>query len=175
MLNLPLHPLIVHVPLVFAGLAPIVIAVVVWGRWRGRFGRGGWITVLATTAVLAAASFVAVKTGQNEEETVEEVVADAPIHTHEERAEAFLWLTAGTLGLVVLASLMRRDRIERAVGLVALAASLVTVVGAIYVGHSGATLVYRHGAAGAYVTADSATGAETAAPESREHRDDDER
>jgi hypothetical protein len=29
MLNLPLHPLIVHVPLVFAGPVPIVIAVVV--------------------------------------------------------------------------------------------------------------------------------------------------
>lgn len=92
--------------------------------------------------------WVALQTGQAEEEKVEEVVSENAIETHEEAAEGFLVAT-GMVLLLASAGLLRGRPGTVARGLATL--GTVALIGAGYnVGHSGGALVYSEGAATAY-------------------------
>lgn len=148
--NLPLHPMIVHAPLVLAVAAPIVIGVV-WWLSRDRVGRGrhSWIVPIVV-ACLAASSVVAVRTGETEEEFIEEIVAESAIETHEEAGEFFMWSTIALLALSLAAPLARAPRWRKGFQAATLAAAVGVGALAFSVGHSGGELVYEHGAAAAY-------------------------
>lgn len=148
MLPEPLHPAVVHFPVVLAVLLPIFALAALWTIRRGTTWRRAWAVPVAVAAALAVSSWLAVKTGEAQDERVERVVAEQPLETHEESAELFLTLSAG-LALVVAAGLLggTPGRIAR-VAATAGAAALVLV--ALRVGHTGGQLVYRYGAASAY-------------------------
>jgi hypothetical protein len=99
-------------------------------------------------AALSLSSWVAVETGEGEEEKVETVVAESAIHQHEEGGERLLVLS-GVLLLVTAGGLLggAPGRIAR-LGAIAGALALAAVVA--QVGHTGGQLVYRDGAASAY-------------------------
>lgn len=156
MLPDPLHPAIVHFPIVLAVLLPIFALGALWTIRKGTAARRAWGVPLALSAALSLSSYVAVQTGETQDERVESVVSAQPLETHEDAAELFLTLT-GVLVVVAVAGLMpgfagRSARILATGGAVAL------VGVALNVGHSGGELVYRHGAASAY-TDSVATGA----------------
>lgn len=150
--NLPLHPLVVHVPLVLAMLLPVVIAVILIGDRRGRLGRTSWWTAVAAAALLFVGSLVSVNTGGREEERVEAVVAESAIEQHEERAETFTWAGGITLALLFAVPLFRSPKTRRRLGTAGLVAAVAAGILAIRVGHSGGSLVYVHNAGAAYVT-----------------------
>lgn len=155
MFGLPLHPIVVHFPIVFSVLLPISILVALWAIRKGTTPRKAWTVPLAMAAALALGAFVATRTGENEEDQVERVVAKGAIHGHEEAAERFLTLS-GVL-LVVAAAGLLPGTAGRAARMVTAAGALGLVGAGIQVGHSGGTLVYREGAANAYTgPADSA-------------------
>ena len=155
MFGLPLHPIIVHFPIVFSVLLPISVLVALWAIRKGTTPRRAWAVPLAMAAALALSAFVATRTGENEEDRVERVVAKSAIHGHEEAAERFLTLS-GVL-LVVAAAGLLPGTAGRAARMVTAAGALGLVGAGIQVGHSGGTLVYREGAANAYTgPADSA-------------------
>lgn len=150
MLPQPLHPAIVHFPIVFAFLLPLVAAGALWTIRRGARATRAWSVPLALSAGLALSSWVAVQTGEAQEDRVEPVVAESAFESHEEAAEVFLAASA-VLVLIAAAGLApgfigRSARVASTVGAVAL------LVGAARVGHSGGQLVYQHGAATAYTT-----------------------
>jgi uncharacterized membrane protein len=146
----PLHPAIVHFPIALALLAPLV-AVIVGLAIRGRaVDPRGWALVVAFQALLAGSAWLAVETGEHEEERVEEVVAERHIEEHEEAAERLLALAAAAL--VVSLAGVATGRLGTAARVATVAVGAVVVAGAIAVGHSGGELVYRHGAAGAYAS-----------------------
>ena len=152
---LPLHPVVVHFPIVLAVLLPISAAWALWAIRKGTTPRRAWSVPTAMAAALALSALVAVKTGEAQDERVERVVAEQPLEAHEEAAETFLALSGG-LALIVAAGLLR----GRAGGLASVlggtgAAALVAV--AVYVGHSGGKLVYQYGAASAYTGANART------------------
>ena len=149
---LPLHPVVVHFPIVLAVLLPISAAWALWAIRKGTTPRRAWSVPTAMAAALALSALVAVKTGEAQDERVERVVAEQPLESHEEAAETFLALSSG-LALIVAAGLLRgrAGGIARVLG-GAGAAALVAV--AVYVGHSGGKLVYQYGAASAYTTPD---------------------
>ena len=149
--NLPLQPMLVHIPLAVAFLLPIVVVVMLVGHSVGRLGRGGWITVSAITAVLLVSSIVAQRSGEAEEERVEGLVSERVLETHEERGEVFTWTVAALFALTALIPLTARKKLREGGGLAALALSIVVAVLALRVGHAGATLVYQEGAPMAYV------------------------
>lgn len=151
MQGLPLHPIVVHFPIVFSVLLPISVLVALWAIRKGTTARKAWSVPLAFAAALALSAFVATRTGENEEDRVEEVVVRSAIHGHEEAAERFLVLS-GALLLVAAAGLLPRT-VGQAARMVTAAGAVGLVVAGIQVGHSGGTLVYREGAASAYVTA----------------------
>jgi uncharacterized membrane protein len=168
MLPDPLHPAVVHFPIVFTVLLPFLAAGALWAVGRGARPRMAWAVPVSVAVALTASSWVAVETGEREEDKAERVVAESALHQHVEDAERFL-LLSGVLLAVCAAGLLRGApgrvaRVGATVGAVGLAA-----LGA-RVGHSGGNLVYRDGAASAY-TRTAETAKAVASPEGVEHDD----
>lgn len=143
----PLHPAVVHFPVVLAVTLPLVILVALWMRRRPE--SRAWMWVVLTAFVLAATTWFALETGEREEERVEHVVAESRLERHEEAAETFLSLVAATLIVALLG--LAPGRVGSAARGVTVAASLIVLVAGWRVGHSGGELVYREGAATAYI------------------------
>ena len=145
----PLHPAIVHFPIVLAVLAPICAAATVWAIHSGRLTRRSWIGIVVLQIALVCTGWAAIETGEREEERVERVVAERHIEAHEEAAERFLVLAALVLPLAAAGLLAGRiGSVSRALT-VALSVAALGLAGSV--GHSGGELVYRHGAAAAYL------------------------
>ena len=162
--NLPLHPVVVHVPLVLAMLLPVVVAAILIGDRRGRLGRTSWWTAVATAGLLFVGSLVSLNTGGREEERVEAIVAESAIERHEERAETFTWAGGATLLLLFAVPLFRSPKTRKRLGTAGLVAAMAAAALAIRVGHSGGTLVYVHNAGAAYVTDATGGGMRAAVP-----------
>jgi uncharacterized membrane protein len=146
----PLHPSLVHFPIVFAVLLPLVAIGALWMIRRGAAARRAWLLPVALAGALTLSAFLAVQTGKAQEERVEDVVGRQPLHSHEESAELFMVLS-GVLVVVTAVGL--------APGLAGRAARIVATLGAFgllgagyNVGRSGGELVYQHGAASAYAS-----------------------
>lgn len=169
----PLHPAIVHFPIVLAVLAPMVAAAVSWAIHLGWTSRRTWGLVLALQILLAGASWIAVETGEREEDRVERAVAERHIEDHEETAERFGVLTALVVPLAAFGLLAGPVGSISRVLTIALAFAAMLAVGAT--GHSGGELVYRHGAAAAYAQSASDDPGADATPvaRGREYDDDD--
>lgn len=149
MLPDPLHPAIVHFPVVLATILPLVALLGFLAVGRGTAPRKAWGYVTLAAFLLFASAFVAVKTGENEEDRVEEVVDHDTIHEHEEKGER-LQLMAG-IGLLVIAAGLSGGGLGRIARPIGLLASLAIAGQAYLTGDSGGELVYKHGAAAAYV------------------------
>jgi uncharacterized membrane protein len=149
MLPDPLHPAVVHFPIVLMILLPVIAAGALWAIRRGSSPRLAWGAPFAFAVALTLSAWVAVETGESQEEKVEDVVAEAPRHAHEESAEQFLILS-GVLLLVTGVGLFR-GRLGGAARLAATAGALGLVAVGARVGHTGGKLVYQYGAASAYV------------------------
>jgi len=150
MLPNPLHPAVVHFPVVLAFLLPLFVGGALWAIRRGANARRAWLVPLAVAVALSLSAWAAVQTGGAQGERVERVVSEQAIESHEEMAEAFFAASAG-LAVVALAGLIggipgRAARVLTGVG------SLAVVGLVARVGHSGGQLVYKYGAASAYTT-----------------------
>lgn len=167
MLPDPLHPAVVHFPIVLAFLLPIFALGAVWAIRTGARPTRAWSLPLVLAAALTVSAWVALTTGEAQEDRVEAVVAESVLHEHEEAAERFLVLS----GLVLLVSFagLAGGTIGTAGRLLATAGSVVVLVAGVSVGEAGGELVYRHGAAAAYVTTPSQ--ATTPARPERDHDD----
>lgn len=166
MFGIPLHPLIVHFPIVLVILLPISAIVALWAIRRGTTPRRAWAVPLAFAATLSISSFVATRTGENEEDRVERVVAERALHDHEEAGERFLMLS-GVLLVVATIGLVP-GTLGQAARLLSTAGAVALIAAGIQVGHSGGSLVYKHGAASAYVSDPSASPRRTADAEREE-------
>lgn len=161
MLPNPLHPAIVHFPIVLTLLLPLVIIGALWSIRRGAVARRAWLVPTAVAVALAGSAWLSVRSGGAESERVEQVVGDAPLDAHEDLAEAFLTASAA-MALLTAAGLLggvpgRAVRGLTVAGSVALAGLVVLV------GHTGGELVYRHAAASAYAVPTTADGSHSAA------------
>ena len=174
MSGIPLHPLVVHFPIVLVVLLPISIFVALWAVRKGATARRIWAVPLAFATALTLSAWVALQTGEAEEDRVEDVVAESAIHGHEEAAERFLVLS-GVLLAVAAAGLVRGP-VGRAARFVTAAGAIGLVVAGAQVGHSGGLLVYRHGAASAYANptpgSDRDVGRSAGTSSAVAHRDD---
>lgn len=147
-MGLPLHPLVVHVPLCLALLAPALVGGLAWLVWRRRAGGVEWLFVVGIQLVLVASTVTATITGEDDGRQVESVVGRVPIDAHEDAAQIFLVAAVSTLGLLIGAAALTRHALALLLG--AFVIALVTAVLGVRTGHKGGELVYRHGAASAH-------------------------
>lgn len=168
MLPNPLHPAVVHFPMVFAVLLPISTVLALWAIRRGTRPLRAWAVPVALAMALTASSWVALETGEAQEDRVEAIVGEAPLHAHEEAAERFLVLS-GIVMLVAAAGLVG-GTLGSASRLVATLGSVVILAAGIQVGAAGGELVYRYGAAQAYVEGTAMTSAQPWKASERDER-----
>jgi uncharacterized membrane protein len=149
MLPDPLHPAVVHFPIVLSFLLPLVAFAAIWRIRRGVAMRRAWAVATFVAAALTLSAWASVRTGETDEERIEDVVPGSPLDAHEEAAERFL-----VLSVIVLAVTGAGLLGGPAGGIARLASAMGAtglVAAGVLVGHSGGELVYRHGAAAAYV------------------------
>lgn len=145
----PLHPAIVHFPIVLVFLLPILAGIILWTVLKGAPARR-WAWVVGVAAALSLSAWVATRTGSQQEERVESVVAESAIETHEEAGEQFFILSLIVLALVGAG--LAPGRIGGAGRIAGTVAAMLLIIAGWRVGDSGGKLVYTHGAAQAYVS-----------------------
>jgi hypothetical protein len=149
MTSVPLHPALVHVPLGLAFALPLLAAGLAVALWRGHVTRRAFLPLVLLQAVLVAGGVLALNSGEREERTVARIVGKAPIHEHEEAAEAFVRASVAALILAAGAAAVA-GRTGRALSAATVVATLAVAGLAHRAGKAGGELVYARGAALAY-------------------------
>ncbi|WP_221031151.1 DUF2231 domain-containing protein [Actomonas aquatica] len=170
----PLHPALVHFPIVLLLLgAPVAIAAAFTRRAHLPF------IAAALLSLGALGSIVAVQSGGEEEEIVEDALPnEAILHEHEEWAERTN-ATAIVAALVALGAvaLTRKPTIARGLSITTAVIALAAAVGVGFTGHYGGKLVYQQGAGIhprlATATDGNPTAGSADASSRRRHHDDD--
>ena len=149
MLPDPLHPAVVHFPVALAVLTPLFGALILLAIRSGRTAPLSWSVVVLLQALLAGSAWLAHETGHDQEERVEKVLDERHIEEHEQAADWVLWTAEAGLAVALLGLAGGNAGAWARAG--ALAISLMTLGAAVKTGHSGGELVYRYGAANAYL------------------------
>jgi uncharacterized membrane protein len=173
MLPNPLHPALVHFPIVFAVLLPLVAGAALFAIRRGVQPRKAWLAVVMFGVALWVSALVTAKVGEADEERVEEVVAETALERHEEAGERFVLLSGIAVVLLMTGFLGgRAGKVARLIGTGAATALLLAVYS---VGHSGGELVYSYGAGRAWTDTSEVVARDTpSAVAGRRHEDQDE-
>ena len=122
----PLHPAVVHLPIALAVLVPGFALAGIFLIFKGLLHARTWVGVVLLQLLLLGSGWLALETGEREEERVERVVAERYIETHEEAADRFL-VVAG-IGLLLTAGGLLPGR-AGAAGRVAGALASLAVLG----------------------------------------------
>lgn len=147
--KLPLHPLVVHAPIVIIPIVTIAIIITSFKpEWHKRFS----IPVVSLTAIAFVASYLANESGEYLEERVKET---ALVHEHIEMAESFLTISFLLTAIVALWAaypyLVNKitflKNSEKTIRIIICVATIAFSVFASYqvyqVGHSGARSVWN--------------------------------
>ena len=143
--TLPLHPALVHLPVALAFILPPLAILISVMLLRGVWPRSVWGVVLGLQILTFGGALLAERTGEQDEEKVEEVVPENAIHQHEELAERFTTF-AGVMAGLTLLGLLLPERFARYTWVPASTLLFVGTWFAYEVGHAGGTLVYRYNA-----------------------------
>lgn len=149
MLPSPLHPAMVHFPIVLMLILPIAAVAALWSIRRGGPAVRAWSLPLAVSAALTLSAWVALETGEREEDRAEPLVGERAIDAHEAAAQRFLALSGAML--VLTGAGLVPGRVGQMARLTGTAAVLGLVIAGYQVGHSGGRLVYGDGTVGGMV------------------------
>jgi uncharacterized membrane protein len=166
------HPKLVHLPIALAVLMPLVTGGLLLAWWRKWLPARAWVIAVALQALLVGSGILALRSGEVEAESVERVVAERFVEEHEEAAEAFVWTSGGVLAVMLLALALSARRTGPLPAALATLGTLVVLGLGYRTGQAGGDLVYRHGAAQAYVSS-GAPQSTSGVPSERPARDDD--
>lgn len=140
----PLHPALVHFPIVLILLGALVaLPAAFTPRWHLR-----WIAA-ALLALGAFGTVAASATGEEDGEAVErQPGVEAVLEQHEEWAERTqgFSIAAGLCALAAAAATLRWPRVAQGVGIASAVVALFAAFCVFETGHYGGQLVYRHGA-----------------------------
>ena len=136
----PLHPAVVHFPIVLMILLPVAALGALWAIRRGTAPIRAWAIPVALAAGLTLSAWAAVETGESQGEKVEDTLGEQAVESHEDAAERFLLLSGAVL--VVSAAGLLRGAVGRTARVVGTIAALGLIAAGYQVGHSGGRLVY---------------------------------
>jgi uncharacterized membrane protein len=144
-----IHPSVVHLPLALSILLPLLcLAFIIFIKLKKMHLHSWWI-VVALQFMLVLSGYVALESGERDEERVEKVVSEEFIHQHEEAAEIFVGVSVIAL-VISIASLFAKEKQAQVLRWTVMGVSLISGGLAVRTGYLGGELVYRHGAAQAY-------------------------
>ena len=147
---MPLHPKFVHLPLALSVLMPFIFGGLLVAWWRNWLPKKAWLIGILLQIVMTGGAFVAMETGEEEEERVEKVVPHDAMEAHEERAEMFVWSTALLLVFAVLAGVVSSEKIARWFAVAAIGLAFGVMLLGVRTGLAGGQLVYEYGAGSVY-------------------------
>lgn len=169
------HPKLVHLPIALAVLMPLIAGGVLLAWWREWLPGRSWVLVVMLQAVLVGSGGLALQSGESDEDRVEDIVAESYIEAHEDAAKAFVIASGAVLAVMLVAMAAIRTSAGLPAAGVALLGTLAVLALGYRTGEAGGDLVYRHGAASAWVVGSAAPG-ETGSPlrtlEDDDHDDD---
>ncbi|QQR90175.1 MAG: hypothetical protein IPJ88_18890 [Myxococcales bacterium] len=145
------HPKLVHLPVALGVLMPLITTGLLIAWWRKWLPARSWVIALILQAMLLGSGIMGMRSGEAEEERVEEIVSEHLIEEHEEAAEAFVWGSGIVLALMLVAFVAANKKAGLPLAAVATLGTLVVFGLGYRTGQAGGELVYRHGAATAYV------------------------
>lgn len=154
-MQVPFHPMIVHFPIALTFLLPVLVLIFSYMIKTGKMSPQGWLILVGLQMVTTATGYISLESGETEEHQVESVVERKFIHEHEETAEVFVGVTVLALVFSVAAYFVARN-IQFYLHLSVALISLLSCYFAYKTGELGGELVYRHGAANAYLMVPSA-------------------
>ncbi len=146
---MPLHPALVHLPIGLSLALPAVGAIVCLLLFRGQPERRFWLPLVVLQSMVVVGGWLALVSGHQEEDRIENRVPHLALDVHEARAREFMAGAGLLLALVITGFATRPGGASRALAVGVTLASVGVVGLALRVGHAGGTLVYVHGAAGA--------------------------
>lgn len=149
-MQVPLHPMIVHFPMALTFIMPILIIVFAYMIKINKMTPKGWLVIVGLQLAVVVSGYVSLETGETEEHTVEKVLSKDLIHDHEEAAEIFVGSTVLALVLSIGVFFIRKE-FQLPIKLGIAVVGLVSCYLAYKTGSLGGELVYKHGAASAYV------------------------
>jgi uncharacterized membrane protein len=139
----PLHPAVVHFPIVLLLLGAVVAIAAVFVRKYG-------VPVLAAGLLVLGAlgTWGAVESGESDGRLVENTAPQVNdlVDAHQTWAKRTLAISIFAAFAAGCSVLARRPRIARTVAVVAALVSVAAAYGIYETGHRGGALVYRHGA-----------------------------
>ena len=142
-----LHNALVHLPLglsIGGAFLAACLAVAVWRNW---LPARSLVLLAVLEALVLAGGIAAFRTGEGVEERGEARVGEAAVKEHEERAEAFLWITGGALLLSGAAFAVRRPAWSRWGAAAAAAGALASAGAGFWTGKAGGAIAHPSGAA----------------------------
>jgi len=142
LLDLPLHPMIVHTSVGITVATALLAPVVLLAWTRARLPRGSWWLVVLLQAALFATSLVAVRSGELAEQQARRQLATELIDHHELLAKRFAAFTFFTLLITLTAALSSDERRSKRVAAGATLAILAQLGGGFAVGHAGGAVVW---------------------------------
>lgn len=146
------HPRIVHLPIALGLIMPLLASGLVIAWWRQWLPARVWVIAIGFQALLLLSGVMALRSGEAEEERVEQVVPERFIEAHEESAESFVWASGIVLGVMLISLAMIRKRAGLPLAALASVGTLIVFGLGFQTGQEGGALVYKHGAASAYVS-----------------------
>jgi drug/metabolite transporter (DMT)-like permease len=162
---LPMHPVVIHLPLALAALMPFIFLVLLWAIRSQRLPPRVWTLALLLQGVLVLGAVAALITGDADEERAERMASEARIEDHARAAQVFTGASVAVLVAALAAGWTRRKPgVFAATGAATVLLGVAALGLAIQTGHRGGLLVYGDqasaGAAGATPSADRGSGAE---------------
>jgi uncharacterized membrane protein len=155
-MQVPLHPMIVHFPLAISYILPVLIVVFAYMIKNHKMTPKAWLIIVGIQLAVVGSGYISLETGETEEHTVEKVVDKQLIHEHEEAAEIFVGSTVLALVLSIGVFFIRKE-IGFPIKLGIAVLGIISGYLAFRTGNLGGELVYKHGAAGAYVIEDNSS------------------
>jgi len=148
-MNIPLHPSVVHFPIVLGFILPILALVFAFMIKKGKMQMSSWLIIVALSVLTVGMGYLSLETGENEEDRVEKVVDKVHIQKHEQYAEIFVGVAVVGMVISVLAFFLNVN-LQFPIQLLTVLVLSVAAFFAYKAGSLGGELVYGHGAARAY-------------------------
>lgn len=152
MVEVPFHPQIVHLPLALSVILPLLALIVLICIRKQKFSTHVWILVAGLQVLTTASGYLAMETGEDDEQAVGKLIGKPLVHAHEESAEMFVAFSVAA-SVLAIATVVVKTSAQFYLMLVTVVLMLGQSALGWRAGRSGGELIYVHKAANAHTAA----------------------